>query len=156
MSKKFFRQILVARCIPIYPRKLSSVQVKDKLAEDGVIVALRTIQRDLDEMSCTDFFGVFCDQRNSPYGWSRINSKSFLLGGSMPLSLAIAIHIWSSQSNRVLPSAIEDELAPLIKHAKTLISRCPGLDTKINTYLAELGGKTAIVEGLCDDLWRNS
>ena len=51
MSKKLLRQLTLARCIPHRPYKLTASQLQVKLEEEGIHVSLRTVQRDLEEMS---------------------------------------------------------------------------------------------------------
>ena len=54
--------------IPRYPRKVTTANVRDDLNDSGYEASLRTIQRDLQELSRV--FPIISDERNSPFGWS--------------------------------------------------------------------------------------
>lgn len=157
MNKKFIRQFTIAQSVPLYPSKLSSSQIQLKLAEDGMFVSLRTIQRDLVEMSHVDYFGVLCDLRSKPHGWTKLNVKALNLGSSMPLSLAVAIQIWSTVASNLLPSNIESDLKPLIKYASVVLSKNPTMYKKANEMimlarqrtLPNSGGDRVLADELC-------
>ena len=69
MSKKLLRQLTLARCIPHRPYKLTASQLQVKLEEEGIHVSLRTVQRDLEEMSGMGLFDLTSDERSKPHGW---------------------------------------------------------------------------------------
>ena len=54
--------------IPRYPAKTFTNEIKDKLSELGYEATLRTIQRDLQELS--RLFPIISDERSQPFGWS--------------------------------------------------------------------------------------
>ena len=54
--------------IPRYPAKTFTNEIKDKLSELGYEATLRTIQRDLQELS--SLFPIVSDERSQPFGWS--------------------------------------------------------------------------------------
>ena len=54
--------------IPRYPAKTFTNEIKDKLADLGYEATLRTIQRDLQELSRV--FPIVSDERSPPFGWS--------------------------------------------------------------------------------------
>ena len=54
--------------IPRYPAKTFTNEIKDKLSELGYEATLRTIQRDLQELS--RLFPIVSDERSQPFGWS--------------------------------------------------------------------------------------
>ena len=54
--------------IPRYPAKTFTNEIKDKLGELGYEATLRTIQRDLQELS--RLFPIVSDERSQPFGWS--------------------------------------------------------------------------------------
>jgi predicted DNA-binding transcriptional regulator YafY len=66
MSKKLLRQLTLARCIPHRPYKLTASQLQVKLEEEGIHVSLRTVQRDLEEMSGMGLFDLTSDERSKP------------------------------------------------------------------------------------------
>ena len=68
MSDTILRQISMMELIPRYPAKTFTNEIKDKLSELGYEATLRTIQRDLQELS--RLFPIVSDERSQPFGWS--------------------------------------------------------------------------------------
>ena len=68
MSDTLLRQISMMELIPRYPEKTFTNEVKEKLSDLGYEATLRTIQRDLQELS--RLFPIVSDERSQPFGWS--------------------------------------------------------------------------------------
>ena len=68
MSQTLIRQHLMLQCIPREPRKIDASSIQDVLDEQGLNISLRTIQRDLIELSRV--FPLLSDDRTKPFGWS--------------------------------------------------------------------------------------
>ena len=68
MSDTILRQISMMELIPRFPAKTFTNEIKDKLADLGYEATLRTIQRDLQELS--RLFPIVSDERSQPFGWS--------------------------------------------------------------------------------------
>ena len=68
MSDTLLRQISMIELIPRYPAKTFTNEIKDKLSALGYEAPLRTIQRDLQELS--RLFPIVSDERSHPFGWS--------------------------------------------------------------------------------------
>ena len=68
MSDTILRQISMMELIPRYPAKTFTNEIKDELSELGYEATLRTIQRDLQELS--RLFPIVSDERSQPFGWS--------------------------------------------------------------------------------------
>ena len=68
MSDTLLRQISMLELIPRYPAKTFTNEIKDKLSALGYEATLRTIQRDLQELS--RLFPIVSDERSHPFGWS--------------------------------------------------------------------------------------
>ena len=68
MSDTLLRQISMIELIPRYPAKTFTNEIKDKLSALGYEATLRTIQRDLQELS--RLFPIVSDERSHPFGWS--------------------------------------------------------------------------------------
>jgi predicted DNA-binding transcriptional regulator YafY len=62
------RYLHLLRYLPKYPSKRSLNQIRDHLYSLGYKVTDRTIQRDLLKLETP--FGLLCDARSKPYGWS--------------------------------------------------------------------------------------
>ena len=68
MSDTLLRQISMIELIPRYPTKTFTNEIKEKLSALGYEATLRTIQRDLQELS--RLFPIVSDERSHPFGWS--------------------------------------------------------------------------------------
>lgn len=62
------RYLLMLRHIPKQPQKIDVNTLRERLAEHGVDVSVRTIQRNLIELS--EVFPLTTDERSKPFGWS--------------------------------------------------------------------------------------
>lgn len=121
MSKKLLRQLTLARCIPHRPYKLTASQLQVKLEEEGILVSLRTVQRDLEEMSGMGLFDLTSDERSKPHGWCFERHGLNDFANIMPLSLAVALKTWSDQASQLLPASVLTELNPLVDKASQVI-----------------------------------
>ena len=68
MSETILRQIKMMELVPRYPQKTFTNKIKTQLEDRGFETTLRTVQRDLHELS--RLFPIVCDERSSPFGWS--------------------------------------------------------------------------------------
>ena len=62
------RYLEMLQFLPRYPRKKSLYEIRNHLSKCGFIVSDRTIQRDLKKLETP--FGLICDDRSIPFGWS--------------------------------------------------------------------------------------
>lgn len=121
MSKKLLRLLTLARCIPHHPYKLTVSQIQAKLEEEGLHVSLRTVQRDLAEMSGMKSFDLASDERTRPHGWYFEHNGNNDFANIMPLSLAVALKTWSIQASQLLPASVLTDLNPLVDKASKVI-----------------------------------
>lgn len=70
------RYLLMLRHIPKQPQKIDVNTLRERLAEQGVDVSIRTIQRNLVELS--EVFPLTTDERNKPFGWSLLADPPLL------------------------------------------------------------------------------
>lgn len=68
------RYLLMLRHIPKQPQKIDVNTLRERLAEQGVDVSVRTIQRNLIELS--EVFPLTTDERNKPFGWSLLSDTA--------------------------------------------------------------------------------
>lgn len=61
------RRMLLLGMIPRHPRRRSAPDLKEGLAYRGIDVSLRTVERDVENLS--SFLPLVCDDRERPYGW---------------------------------------------------------------------------------------
>ncbi|SFV23926.1 WYL domain-containing protein [Pseudidiomarina donghaiensis] len=62
------RYLMMLRHVPRQPHKIDAKTLQQRLYEQGVDVSVRTIQRNLIELS--EVFPLTADERSKPYGWS--------------------------------------------------------------------------------------
>lgn len=90
MSDTLLRQWAMLRRIPRYPHKIDARSLREKLCEVGFDINLRTIQRDLEALSCQ--FPILCDDRDKPFGWSwERNALQDMPGMDPPTALTFVL-----------------------------------------------------------------
>ncbi|GAB3296896.1 WYL domain-containing protein [Pseudidiomarina andamanensis] len=62
------RYLMLLQHVPREPQKVDVQSLRKRLAEHGVDVSVRTIQRNLNELS--EVFPLIADDRSKPFGWS--------------------------------------------------------------------------------------
>lgn len=70
------RYLLMLRHIPKQPQKIDVNTLRERLAEQGIDVSVRTIQRNLNELS--EVFPLTTDERCKPFGWSLLADAPLL------------------------------------------------------------------------------
>lgn len=85
------RQWNMLRLVPRAPSKVDVRTLKIQLAEADFEIGMRTIQRDLVDLS--SLFPLVCDEREKPYGWSgeRCAPSFDLPGLSIPDALTLTL-----------------------------------------------------------------
>ena len=118
------RQWHMLRAIPRYPRKVDVSQIKRTLDAAGFVVSMRTIQRDLIELS--ELFPLYSDDRERPYGWSwQRNAPTFDIP-NLSNQEALAFAMIEGYLQPLLPHALLDQLNPHFTAArKRLASDLP-------------------------------
>ena len=107
------------RCIPRQPRKIDASSIQGRLDEQGLNVSLRTIQRDLVELS--RIFPLLSDDRTKPFGWSwQRNADIYDLPGMDP-NTALTFVLSNQFLGQHLPPSIYRNLQPHFNRAKHLL-----------------------------------
>ena len=86
--------------LPKFPRKISTPEVHQRLADNGFQTTIRTVQRDLDKLSA--HFPIYGDD-NKPRGWCWAKDAEILDLPSMDPQTALTMHLVAEHSMRVLP-----------------------------------------------------
>ena len=68
MSETLFRLITLLQLVPRTPRSTTAPKLREKLAERGYEVTVRSVQRDLEGLSGP--FPLLCNDTSKPYTWS--------------------------------------------------------------------------------------
>lgn len=120
MSNTLLRQITMLRLLPSYPRKKDTATLKTQLENRGFKAEMRTIQRDLDNLSGGDL-PITCDADSKPYGWSWQKDEVFELSDMDPQT-ALAFNMAGKLMQRTLPIATMRYLQPYLKRAENILN----------------------------------
>jgi len=80
--QRVMRYLMLLRHIPRQPQKIDVSSLCDKLVTHGIDVSVRTVQRNLVELS--EVFPLVADERSRPYGWSIVQDAPLLPLLSIP------------------------------------------------------------------------
>lgn len=127
MADSAYRQILMLRRIPSFPRKVSVSALHDYLVhQEGFEVTKRTVERDL--VALSSYFDLVCDKRDKPYGWS-FSRGSLQNLPIMDINTAIAFDMVGKYLREMLPLSVISYLKPYFENAEkhlAKVSRKPG------------------------------
>lgn len=108
------------RLIPRAPGKITVQDIHSRLASEDFDVTVRTIQRDLVELS--QAFPLTVDERDKPFGWSwQKEAPSFDLPG-VAVPEALMLTLAEQHLVNHLPPAILDTLRPSFKSAERTLA----------------------------------
>lgn len=114
-QQSLLRQWHMLRMVPRSPSRISARELCERLASLDFSVDLRTVQRDLKEL--TSVFPIVLDDRNRPYGWSWLrDASSFDLPG-MTLPEALTLSMVEQYLHHQLPPIAIEALDPHFKSA---------------------------------------
>lgn len=112
------------RLIPRYPRKATAGAVCDALAEAGFSVGKRTVERDLQALSRV--FPLSLDDREKPYGWSWAQDAAAFDVPGVGANEALAFMMLRTYFASLMPSSVQDHLAPYFKMAEQRLDTLVG------------------------------
>ena len=112
------------RLIPRYPRKATAGEVCDALAEAGFSVGKRTVERDLQALSRV--FPLSLDDREKPYGWSWAQDAAAFDVPGVGANEALAFMMLRTYLGSLMPSSVQDHLAPYFKMAEQRLDTLVG------------------------------
>lgn len=116
------RLFALLRHIPEYPRYTTAPILQEKLRERGFSVDLRTVQRDLKQLSLS--FSLLDEKKGGRKQWSYAKGQPLNLRDMEPAT-ALALHLAESHLKNLLPQSVLDLLDPQFSRARN--------------YLGELG-----------------
>ena len=154
MSDTLLRQISMIELIPRYPAKTFTNEIKEKLSDLGYEASLRTIQRDLHELS--RLFPIVSDERSQPFGWSwekdakgyespamdPIQALTFSLAAQyleplMPNANFKSIESFFARAEKVLVGSEKTKLARWRKRVKVVSENMRFKDPEVNLDLRQ-------------------
>ena len=99
-------------------RKISAPEIQQQLMDEGEYVSLRTVQRDLVELSSK--FPV-CSDESKPIGW-HLNKNAELTLPDYDLTTAITFSMVNKYLSNLLPPAMCDRLTPYVRTANQFLA----------------------------------
>jgi len=117
------RQWQMLRLVPRYPGKISTAELKQRLADEGFDTTQRTIQRDL--MALSDLYPLTCDDRSKPFGWSWMAEADVMDIPGMDSHTALAFYLAQKHLTPLLPKTTVHQLQPHFKTAAHVLDAVP-------------------------------
>lgn len=106
--------------IPRYPAKTFTNEIKDKLADLGYEATLRTIQRDLQELSRV--FPIVSDERSPPFGWSwKKDAKGYESPAMDPIQ-ALTFSLAAQYLEPLMPKANFKKIEAFFDRAESVLT----------------------------------
>ncbi len=113
------RRMLLLGMIPRRPRRLSAPDLKERLAYRGIDVSLRTVERDVENLS--SFLPLVCDDRERPYGWYWSDEAPLQDVPAMDPETALTLQILHAHSAQLLPPSARARLKPQVARAREVL-----------------------------------
>lgn len=118
MKSTLLRQWKMLRMIPRLPRKIGTADLMQRLEEADFTIDLRTIQRDLNQLS--EVLPLTSDQAK-PQGWAwKEAAEQFDIPGMEP-QVALAFHMAEVHLRSLLPASTVDTLKPWFSAANRVL-----------------------------------
>jgi len=114
------RRMLLLGMIPRYPRQRSAPELLERLAHRGLDVSLRTIERDLENLSL--FLPLARDERARPYGWYWTTDAPLQDVPAMDPETALTLCVLDEHAASLLPPVARARLAPLLQRAEEVLA----------------------------------
>ncbi len=120
MSDTVLRQISMLELIPRYPAKTFTNEIKDKLENLGYETTLRTIQRDLHELS--RILPIVSDERSQPFGWSWEKDAQGYESPAMDPIQALTFSLVAQYLEPLMPKANFKRIEAFFARAETVLT----------------------------------
>ncbi|RLB63962.1 MAG: WYL domain-containing protein [Deltaproteobacteria bacterium] len=124
VSDAVHRHWAMLRLIPRSPRKIDAGRLERLLAQQGIDVHRRSIQRDLEALSRV-FVDLRRDDRSKPYGWSWNERSASLEVPGMGVGPAVTFELLREHLSAVLPHSTFRALGPHFKRAREVLAQSP-------------------------------
>lgn len=121
MADTALRYLEMLQHIPRYPHGISTVELREKLADVGFDINVRSIQRDLEKLSAT--FPLISDDTVRPYRWSFDAGASAKMLPTLDMSTALTFELTHAYLTPILPPKVLAHLEPHFREARAVLSR---------------------------------
>ena len=120
---KFYRQWLMLKKIPTFPRKIGAADIVKELEDAGDEISLRTVQRDLMKLAASEFFPLVYDDKTIPYGWSWSKEGAIFSLPSMEPHTALTFLLADRYLSGMLPPSAQESLRPYVDNAGKILDK---------------------------------
>jgi predicted DNA-binding transcriptional regulator YafY len=127
MNDTLLRQWSMLRAIPRYPKRIDAPTIHARLAENGMVVSLRTVQRDLNSLASA--FPLDYDE-SKPQGWCWRQGAGQLEIPSMDAHAALTFNLVEQYMQNLLPRSTLGHMAPWFEAAQGVVSSQASTVTK--------------------------
>ncbi len=127
MNDTLMRQWAMLRAIPRYPRRVDAPTIHARLRDQGMVVSLRTVQRDLNMLATT--FPLDSDE-SKPQGWCWREGAGQLEIPSMDAHAALTFSLVEQYMQNLLPRSTLSHMAPWFDAAQGVASSQASTVTK--------------------------
>ena len=125
-SETALRYISMLRFIPKYPAKRTVKEIEYHLDNLDYSVSKRTIERDLIKLE--NYFGLHCDDRSKPHGWSFIEGSRGIELAAMDKVEALSLQMAEKYLKDLLPHNNYERINNLFKQANSLLENAPNTE----------------------------
>lgn len=119
MSDTLIRQWAMLRAIPRHPRRVDAPTIHARLRDQGMVVSLRTVQRDLNALATT--FPLDFDE-SKPQGWCWREGTGQFEIPSMDAHAALTFSLVEQYMQNLLPRSTLSHMAPWFEAAQGVAS----------------------------------
>ncbi len=123
-TETVFRQWVMLRLIPRSPWSVGAREIRDRLAEEGFAVDLRTVQRDLGKLS--EIFPLTSEVNGKAFQWSWMPEAASLDIPGMDPSAALAFQLAAVYMTPLLPPTTLRHLNPYFQRARDVLASTRG------------------------------
>jgi predicted DNA-binding transcriptional regulator YafY len=120
MAETILRQLTMLRLIPHWPRKIAATALRARLEQAGHHTHLRTVQRDLVQLSAC--FPLQSDEAN-PAGWSWADRNDLRDLPGMDIPTALTFTLAHRCLEALMPRGTLDYLKPHFRLAREILGR---------------------------------
>jgi predicted DNA-binding transcriptional regulator YafY len=124
-----YRYLVMLQAIPREPASIRVRPLRDRLAEDGLSVSLRTIQRDLRQLEELPAFPLISHGEGKTLRWSWEKEAAALELPSMSPRQALAFCLAEDHLSPILPPSTVGLLAPHFERARHVLQSVWGTPT---------------------------
>jgi predicted DNA-binding transcriptional regulator YafY len=155
-AETLHRQWTLLQLIPRAPRKIDTARLERLLAQQGIEVSRRSIQRTLESLS-QQFLDLRRDDSTKPYGWCWDRKGPLLEVPGMSLDTAVTYQLLERHLVHIMPRSTIESLRPHFNRAREVLAQQP--DAKMTRWArkvrVEHQGQPRLVPNVKEAVLRN-